>query len=406
MFKRCFHTTSPQQAVRAVFKSHNPKKGIKKFDDNFTTSAKKDDRKVWERMGISKDEFFVRKYGNITPEERKKLDEKVAKQRRLREERRKHELGDSYVEKSERGPITLNPLSEYVYGTHPVISALSAGKRESFNKLYTFNPREQTPKILQLAKQYGIKVVEKKSKAEMNRLSSNGIHNGVVLETKPLHLPSLFDVEVSEGEYTITCINEETGKREKSTHELARGTERPGKDTYPLGIYLDGITDPMNFGNIVRSAYFLGVDFIVVPSHDSARIGPVTAKASAGALDMMPIYQSDEVMPFFDRLKKNGWNVVSTSAKPSEAQLESMKDNHAAHVENKFVESNDLPVLLSESPILLVLGSEGSGIKKNLVLRSDYLVAMNKGRVDDEKNIVDSLNVGTAAAMIISRCLD
>lgn len=405
MFKRCFHTTGRLQAVKPIFKSHNPRKGIKTFDDNFDTQGKKDDRKIWERMNITKDEFFIRKYGNITTEERKRLDQKVAKQKRLREERRKHELGDAYEERK-REPISLNPLSEYVFGTHPVIAALTAGKRESFSKLYTFNTREHTAKILRLAENYGIKVVEKKSKAEMNKLSSNGVHNGVVLETKPLRPPNIFNVRVSEGEYEVTSINEETGAREKKKHTLARGTARPKKDIYPLGIYLDGITDPMNFGNIVRSAYFLGADFIVVPSHDSARIGPVAAKASAGALDMMPIYKTDETMPFFDRMKRSEWNIVSTSARPSEAELESMQDNHAQHLESKFVETSDLPVLLSEAPVLLVFGSEGGGIKRNVMLRSDYLVAMNKGRADDENNIVDSLNVGSAAAMVINRCLD
>lgn len=405
MFKRCFHTTRLAHSVKPVFKPHNPRKGIKTFDDNFASLEKKDDTKIWDRMKISKDEFFVRKYGNITKEERKKLDEKVARQKRLREERKKHELGDAYFENSRREHLTLNPLSEYVFGTHPVIAAMAANKRASFSRLYTLSSRQQNSKILQLAKQYGIKVLEK-SKPEMNKLSSNGVHNGVVLETKPLNVQSLMDVKVFEGSYEVTSFNELSGKKEKKVHTLARGTDRPAKDVFPLGIFLDGITDPMNFGNIVRSAYYLGADFIVVPSQDSSRMGPVAAKASAGALDMASIYKTDEAIPFLDRLKKSGWSIVSTSARPSAAELESMKENQAAHIKNKFIEASDLPALLSEAPVLLVLGSEGSGITKNIVLRSDFSVALDKGRKDDEANVVDSLNVGTAAALVISRCLE
>lgn len=397
MLKRYLHTTRPSRAVKPVFKPHNPRKGIKTFDDNFATLEKKDERKIWERMDISKHEFFIRKYGNITPEERKRLDEKVARQRRLREERRKHELGDAYVEKSERGPITLNPLSEYLYGTHPVISALTAGKRKGFSNLYIFNPKDETPKILLLAKKYGIKVRQKKSKAEMARLCSNGVHNGVVLETKPLNPPQIWNVDAfssESGEYDVTCVEDVQRKKHTKRHRLARDTSNTSGGSFPLGIYLDGITDPMNLGNIVRSAYCLGADFIVVPSLDSAKMGPVAAKASAGALDMMTIYKTDETQSLFSRLKKGGWNIVASSAK--------LKDEPT---NAKFIETSDLQILLSEAPAMLVLGSEGSGIKKNLKSICDYHVALEKTRVGDEDNVVDSLNVGCASALLISHFL-
>lgn len=398
---RRIHTSTIRTGIKPAFKPHNPKSGIKTFEDNFQTSENNKGEKIWDRLNISKDEFFGRKYGNITPETRKKLDEKVARQRRYRELRKQHELGDLYMPKSE--PVDINPVAEYVFGTHPVILALTARKRRSFSRLFIFNQREHTSKIVQMAKNLGIRIVEKYSKADMNRLSSNGVHNGVVLETTPIHKPLLLDVPKYDGDSGVYTVNtvDENGKTREFQQNIAR---KNGK--HPLGLYLDGITDPMNLGNIMRSAYFLGVDFVVVAERDSGRLGPVAAKASAGALDLMTIYRAGDTMLLMDKLRKNGWNVVSTLARPSEEELSRMKENQAQHIQNRFIEPSDLLDLLDSSPMMMIVGSEGEGININLKMKSDYLVGLDKITNRDPEGIVDSLNVGIATGLLISRALD
>lgn len=400
--QRSFHTSSILQAIKPYSKPHSSRQGVRSFEKNFESSKRKTEQKIWDQKGISKDEFFVRKYGNISPEERKRLDDKVTRQRLLREARKRHEMGDDYFRKPEPR-MTLNPLCEYVFGTHPVIAALSAGKRGAYNRLFIYNVKEHTNKILQLAKKYGVKVEEKNTKGEMNMLSSNGVHNGVVLETKPLLIPLITELGKADGEtgeYSISEIDElhDTLKEHKKT--VVRSSEFL---RYPLGIYVDGVTDPHNIGNIIRSAYFLGADLMVVPEHDSARLGPVAAKTSAGALDLMTIYSTEHSLKFVDRARANGWNVICTSTKPNEEELAALK-KHASHLENKFIEAADLPGLMNNAPVLLVFGSEGDGVRTNLKFRSDYLVGLNKGREGDD--IVDSLNVGVAAGMLISKCLE
>lgn len=400
---RSFHTSAALRAAKHPLKASTTKKTNKPSSGY---SSDKPPQKIWDQLNISKHEFFIRKYGNISPEERKKLDDKVARQMSLREARKRHELGDDYDRPRRAAKLALNPLSEYVYGTHPVISALTAGKRSAFSKLYIHNVKEHTGKIVQLAKKYGLKIVEKNTKGEMNTLSSNGVHNGVVLETRPLALPlaESFGEHFSgeTGEYSVTIVDELTNETTESLHQVAREVPH-GYSRFPFGIFLDGVTDPQNIGNIVRSAYYLGADFMVVPESQSARLGPVAAKAAAGALDMLPIYRLDDPMGLVDSVRRNGWNVVSTSSKVGHDDLSDTKEKHRGQLQQKYVEFGELPALMGQGPMLMIFGSEGAGVRTNLKFRSDYLVGLNKGRADPD-GVVDSLNVGTAAGLLISKC--
>ncbi|KAM9931113.1 hypothetical protein OXX80_009204 [Metschnikowia pulcherrima] len=403
---RRFHTSQIFRAIRPAFKPHDSRKGVRSFDKNFDSREAKDSVKIWDKKGISKHEFFIRKYGNISPEERKRLDEKVERQKYLREQRKRHELGDEY-DRPRRERISLNPLCEYVFGTHAVLSALSAGKREAFSTLYIHNMKDQFQKILKLAKKYGVRIIEKKSKGELNTLSSNGVHNGVVLETKPLIFPEITclnkDFDGETGTYSVTLIDDLTHNKVSTDMDVVRPLDS-GAQKFPLGIFVDGVTDPQNLGNIVRSAYYLGADFLVMPESESARLGPVAAKAAAGALDLMTIYKTDSSLKFIDSSKANGWTVITTSSKESASDLEDINPKHRQHVTSKYIDQSELPNLMRASPVLLVLGSEGEGVRANVKLRSDVLVGWKKGRHGDD--LVDSMNVGVAAGLMIAKCLE
>lgn len=407
MMRRFCISTAVQAAKSARTQKARPHAAPDSFEKHFyaagTPPAMKP--KIWDQLNISKHEFFIRKYSNITPEQRKKLDEKVARQRRLREERRKHELGDNYNKPKPR--LVLNPLSEYVYGTHAVLAALEAGRRDAYSALYLFNPKEHAERLLAQACRYGLKVMHKTNKGEMNTLSSNGVHNGVVLETKRLQVPLVAllgaDFDGIQGTYSVTTYDDAGGTETATTKTVARFVP-PGRSRFPLGVYVDGVTDPVNLGSIVRSAYYLGADFLVVPEVDSARLGPVAAKAAAGALDLMPLYTAGVPLQFLDHSRKNGWALVTASAEPSEQQLEDLEEKHRRIFSAKIAEPSDLPAILDLAPMLLVFGSEGTGVRTNVKLRSDFLVGLAKGRGEDK--FVDSLNVGVAAGLVISRCLD
>jgi 21S rRNA (GM2251-2'-O)-methyltransferase len=401
-----------KDAIKPVFKPHhlNPQ-DVRSFDKNLPLTSK--EGRPWESMKISKDEFFMRKYGNISPEERRKLNEKVERQRRARNSRKLAERAEREKTRDERlstrtrdrdsdssggnfgryGP-NRNPLFEYVYGTHAVKSILMNNKRESYNTLYVHNGDKQVINMAQ--NKYGIKVIEKNSKNDLNMLTNNGVHNGLVLETKPLVLPSIHNLgKCNEGSYEVIKLNDFYNNEIVEKKQIAISRHQ-----YPIGLFLDGITDPQNMGGIVRTAYFLGVDFIIVPENNSARLGPVTNKASVGALDSMDIYETNDSLKFIDRVKQNGWNVISTSGKPSVEEIAEMKSKHASVLQNKYVELSDLSGLLAQAPMLLVMGSEGTGLRTNMKLRSDFLVGINKGAEND--TMVDSLNVTVASGILIN----
>lgn len=390
------------------------------FDKNFPVKYQK---KPWEGQPISKDEFFMRKYNNISVDERNKLRDKVERQKRAREMRKKNAKQEemqsnpshfrAYQDRNPRRSVSSlfrNPLNEYIYGTHATKAALSARKRILFGKLFLQNTKVNSNDIVELAKKYGMKVEKGLSKGELNTLCNNGVHNGVVLETRPLSLDPIYSLDACDalkGTYKVTLSNDLYDTNVPKELRVSRLVSSDKNYKYPLGIYLDGVTDPQNAGAIIRSAYYLGVDFIVLPESETASLGPAANKASAGALDLMTIFQTADPLKFVERSKSNGWNVISTSAHDSEVEEQELSRKHEkieTSLKAKFLDSSQLSEILIHTPILLVMGSESQGVRTNLKLRSDYLVGLNQRRLDHSP-IVDSLNVSVACALLIEKCL-
>lgn len=424
-----FASLSKSREIKPVYRPHhaNPKNEPRAFEKHLPITKK--DLKPWEVENISKDRFFKRKYGHMSDDRRKTLKEKVARQRRYREMKKAHEKqkleaterfkrsrdeinyeGQSAKEILESGNSGggLNTFFEFVYGTHPIKSVLQARKRPILG-LYTFNADDENGVIKQAKKEYGIKVQHVRDKNALNILSKNGVHNGLVLKTKALDIPYIKNCgHVENCSYTITVEDDDGMDLENERHVLRKKEESIDKEEelFPLALFLDEITDPQNMGSILRTAYFFGVDFIVIPDHSSAKLGPVANKASSGALDLIDIYQTDRSLKFIDSVRENGWNVISTSAKPDELNLDDLKDKNyklEMSLKDRFIQLGDLKTVLKRTPVMLVVGSEGKGVRTNMKLRSDYLVGIKKHRDNDD--IVDSLNVGVATGVIIQSCL-
>lgn len=140
---------------------------------------------------------------------------------------------------------------------------------------------------------------------------------------------------------------------------------------------LDEVSDPQNFGALLRSAYFLGVDKVVVCAKNSSPLSAVTSKASAGALELMTVYNAKNMMRFLDNCKTNGWQVVGTA------------------VEDNAISMAELPL---DKPTVLVLGNEGHGIRTNMLRRCDHLVKIEHNVQD---TLVDSLNVSVCGGILM-----
>lgn len=217
-----------------------------------------------------------------------------------------------------------------------------------------------------------------------------------VEEEEPVDEIEFFDEE-DLGSHTprsfiVNEVNPYSGRIEPVVHDVVSPTTK----TNALGIYIDQVTDPHNLGAILRSAHFLGADFAVMSELNCAKLTPVAAKSASGAIDTFKIFTCDAPLKLFEKSAADGWNIVAT-VPPS------VKLPHA-----KRVSPRELALLglgfkddFRRGPCLLAIGSESEGLRKSLLNRCTHVVSIPKagGTVED---VVDSLNVSVATALLIS----
>ncbi|HEY4242410.1 MAG TPA: 23S rRNA (guanosine(2251)-2'-O)-methyltransferase RlmB [Kofleriaceae bacterium] len=142
-----------------------------------------------------------------------------------------------------------------------------------------------------------------------------------------------------------------------------------------LIVALDGIEDPRNLGAILRSAYLLGAHGVVIPSHRAAAVTAVTAKASAGASELVPVAQVPNLVRALGDLRDAGlWRVAVHATERAQP-----------------IDSIDFT-----SPTCLVLGAEGSGVRPLVAEQCDFHALIPMART-----AVGSFNVSVAAALAL-----
>lgn len=143
----------------------------------------------------------------------------------------------------------------------------------------------------------------------------------------------------------------------------------------PLLVALDEITDPHNFGAIVRSSMAFGAAGLLVPKHRSATVTPVVVRTSAGATEHAKIAQITNLQrTLLDLSQDHGFEILG---------LDSDGD----------VAIDELPP--AEGGRVLVVGSEGSGLRRLVRERCDHIVSIR------QTGAVESLNASVAAAIAI-----
>ena len=144
-------------------------------------------------------------------------------------------------------------------------------------------------------------------------------------------------------------------------------------DGSPLVLVLDGVQDPHNLGACLRTADAAGVHLVVVCKDRSAGITPVVRRAASGAAETLAVIQATNLSRVLRNLKKRGIWLAGTS--------DNVPDS---------LYSTDLT-----GPLALVMGSEGSGLRRLTSELCDYLVSipMSGG--------VESLNVSVATGVCL-----
>ncbi len=161
----------------------------------------------------------------------------------------------------------------------------------------------------------------------------------------------------------------------------------------PLIVVLDQVQDPQNLGSICRTAECVGAAGVVIPERRAAEVTPAVCKASAGAVEHLRVARVRNVADFLIDARAAGcWSYgASVDEEPApDAQVRA---------------GSEAPALAYDEPdyagagVLLVLGSEGSGLRPRVAEACDVLIALPlRGRIE-------SLNVSAAAAAILYEIL-
>ncbi len=230
-----------------------------------------------------------------------------------------------------------------IYGIHPIIEALEAGKE--FDKIFMKRAlhSEEALRITAVAKERCIPVMMVPEE-KLNRLTVKN-HQGVVA--------FLTDIEYIHLEMLIPQLFE-SGKM-------------------PFIVLLDGITDVRNFGAIARTAECAGADAIVIPERGSVSVTPDAVKTSAGALSRIPVCRVGSIPTAIGLLRDSGIRVVAASEKAASIYTE----------ENLTL------------PLALVMGAEDVGPGEQTLRMADSIVAI------PQQGSIGSLNVSVAAGILL-----
>jgi 23S rRNA (guanosine2251-2'-O)-methyltransferase len=141
----------------------------------------------------------------------------------------------------------------------------------------------------------------------------------------------------------------------------------------PFLVAVDGVTDPGNLGAIIRSCDGAGVTGVLLPRHRAVHVTPTVAKASAGAIEHVPLALVPGLPNTLQQLTDHGVWIVG---------LDDAADRPMTDLDR-----------LATEPICLVLGAEGAGLSRLVRQRCDSIVGIPM------LGGVASLNVSAAAAL-------
>lgn len=164
----------------------------------------------------------------------------------------------------------------------------------------------------------------------------------------------------------------------------------------PLIVALDQVQDPQNLGSICRTAECAGVTGVVIPERRAAEVTPAACKASAGAVEHMRIARVRNIADFLGEARDAGcWSYGASAPNDSDAVAGSSGGDRGGRKQ-----ADAQPTVSYTTPdysggVVLVLGSEGSGLRLRVAGACDQLVALPL------RGQMESLGVAAAAAALL-----
>lgn len=233
-------------------------------------------------------------------------------------------------------------MDNIIFGIRPVVEAIESHKQ--IEKLYIKRGAEGQlmNELKDLCLRHHIHTQEVPVE-KLNRLT-RGNHQGVVAQIAAIEYVGLDDI-----------------------------LERVPEDETPLIVVFDGVTDVRNFGGIARSAECAGAHGLITSLKSSAPVNADAVKASAGALNVIPVCRVGSIRNTLKTLQTQGFQIVAATEKS-----------------RKLLYDADF-----RRPTAIVMGAEDKGISKEVLKLCDEQLAIPL------IGHIESLNVAAAAAIML-----
>ncbi len=257
--------------------------------------------------------------------------------------------------KEEAYPAPEANLSDRLEGRNPIREALRAGR--NFNKVWIAkrSSGQKDPDLKEIIKECydsGAVVVEVERDV-LNKMSSSHGHQGIIAQVAAHEYVSLDSI-------------------------LQRGTKRYQEEgVVPFIILLDGLMEGYNLGSILRIADAFGITGIVIPKRRSVALDAFVAKASAGAVEYVPVARVTNIKSAIAALKEQGFWIYGACG-------ESKTVPEACDFRDKTA---------------LIIGNEGSGISQSVRSCCDVLVQI------PQYGHVNSLNAAVACGVLVAEAM-
>lgn len=237
------------------------------------------------------------------------------------------------------GPAFRRPSAEVavLYGFHAVLEAL---RNKSRKLLDLFVTEAAAERLADDAANAGVHVHIVAAEDLQRRLGGDSVHQGVMLEARPLETPDLDAIAANSG----------------------------------VVLVLDQITDPHNVGAILRSAAAFSVDAVVTTERHAPELSGVLAKAASGALEHVAVIEVVNLARALEELGDLGYQRIGLDSEGS------------APLQNLDI----------ARPVALVLGAEGKGLRRLTREKCDVLARL------DLPGAIKSLNVSNACAVALT----
>jgi 23S rRNA (guanosine2251-2'-O)-methyltransferase len=231
----------------------------------------------------------------------------------------------------------------WLYGKHPVDSAINNSSRIIYKLLVTKNTNQLIDKYKAIIQDKNIEVEVLTNNEISEEIDiQESVHQGVAIQVKKLELTSI--------EKLLKTVNENS-----------------------TILFLDQITDPQNIGAIIRSSLGFNVDAVITTKDNAPSENSTLVKSSAGAFEYIPYIQVTNISRTLNELKENGYWIASIVQNGTCSIQEIAKFNKLA----------------------LIMGSEGKGVRDINLKQSDMTAKI------EISPKLESLNVSNATAIVL-----